>query len=366
MRIILIAIAAVIVVLICFLVTRGNSSAGKDKTEMASSSQEQSSADSTGVAEVTAAVTEAPEENSKSVSAPALEDGSGAAGVAELGFEAEPGWYSDDYGPWYCLSGNLGYYNGWQEIDGQMYHFNYNCHADRGWMLIGGKSCYFDDNGVYVPDADNSKLLAFTFDDGPSQGTDMLLELCEQTGARVTFFMIGVQVENGGAVIPHIMRDRCELGNHSYTHGLQLDKTTEESAADFQQCDDWIAYYSEGPVSTVVRFPYGDYTHEQTVAVGKGNIFWDIDSLDWENQDAETIKNIVYSNISEGDIILMHDRIDASVEACQELFPTLISQGYQLVTVSELAAAKGIELQGGYTYFSFCDSDIAEGKAFSE
>ena len=301
-----------------------------------------------------------------SPTAPEAEDGSGAAGIMAVPEElmaeaAVTGWHDGNYSKWYALENNCFYYNGWQTIDGSTYHFNSSGYLDLGWKVVGGQGCYFDDNGVYQPDADNSKLVAFTFDDGPSEGVDSMLALCEETGARVTFFMIGVQVENGGAVIPHIMQDRCELGNHSYTHNQQTGKTTEECIEDFAQCDSFIQSFSGGPTSTVVRFPYGDYTAEQTAGVNKPNIFWNIDSLDWDSQDAEQIKQICYEKITEGDIILMHDRVAASVEACRELFPYLISNGYQIVTVSELAAAKGIELQGGVTYYDFCQEDIESG-----
>ena len=299
-----------------------------------------------------------------------LEDGTGSATTAEapaLLAEASvtPGWHFNDYGIWYVPTAGLVYYNGWQDIDGQTYHFNTNGYADRGWVLVGGAGCYFDDNGVYQPGADNSKLLAFTFDDGPSQGMDEILSLCDETGARVTFFMIGKQVETGGAVIPYINRYRCEVGNHSYTHSNNDGRAPEETAADFATGDEMIASYNNGIGSTVVRFPYGNYTSEQTAAVGKGNIFWNIDTLDWESLNAQSVIDIVTSNITEGDIILMHDRHESTVEACRVLFPQLIAEGYQLVTVSELAAAKGYAIEPGVTYFSFNNEEIAAGKAFS-
>ena len=49
----------------------------------------------------------------------------------------------------------------------------------------------------------------------------------------------------------------------------------------------------------------------------------------------------------------MHDRYDATVEACRQLFPDLIAKGYQLVTVEELSIAKGVEMQPGAVYYDF-------------
>lgn len=299
--------------------------------------------------------------------APEMEDGSGQAGLLPmpeflLSKTAQQGWNSDELNAWYTPDLANCWCNGWQTIDGQTYHFDSSGLIDYGWKLIGGQGCYFDSNGVYQPTADPNKLLAFTFDDGPSQGMDELLALCEETGARVTFFMIGAQVEIGGAVIPHIIRDRCEVGNHSDTHTQMLKLSTEECVQNFRACDDKILAWTGGIESDVVRFPYGDHTPEEIASLGKPAVMWSVDSLDWDLLEAQPVIDTVLSQISEGDIILMHDRYESTVEACRYLFPYLISQGYQLVTVKELAAAKGYELEPGKSYYGFCQEYIEQNR----
>lgn len=49
----------------------------------------------------------------------------------------------------------------------------------------------------------------------------------------------------------------------------------------------------------------------------------------------------------------MHDIFKESVDAAEVFIPQLIQEGYQLVTVSELAAAKGITLEAGTSYGAF-------------
>ena len=261
--------------------------------------------------------------------------------------------YNEFIGAWYSVGNGMCLWNSWHTIDGQTYHFNEQGLMDRGWKLIDGVSCYFDDNGVYCPGEDNSKLLAFTFDDGPSQGMDMIIDLCSQTGARVTFFMIGKQVEQGGAVIQFMRKYRCEPANHSYTHTQMTTLTPEQCGEDFATGNSWIALYNRGIPATLCRFPYGDVTEAHTAAAAMPCILWDVDSLDWELQDRDQIIQRVMAQIQDGSIILMHDRHMPTVEACQYLFPELQSQGYRLVTVSELAAAKGVQLQPGGVYTNF-------------
>ena len=88
-----------------------------------------------------------------------------------------------------------------------------------GWKAIGGKGCYFDDQGVYQPDRNGSMMVALTFDDGPDVYTGELLDTLERYGAQATFFMLGSNVEKYGAdTIPRMAALGCELGNHSYSH----------------------------------------------------------------------------------------------------------------------------------------------------
>ena len=74
---------------------------------------------------------------------------------------------------------------------------------------------------------------------------------------------------------------------------------------------------------------------------------WSIDSLDWKYLDADLDYNGIMndSNLGDGAVILMHDIHGPSVDAALRLIPDLIAQGYKLVTVSEMAAAKNVTLQ---------------------
>jgi peptidoglycan/xylan/chitin deacetylase (PgdA/CDA1 family) len=82
-------------------------------------------------------------------------------------------------------------------------------------------------------------------------------------------------------------------------------------------------------------------------------ILWSIDTLDWETLDADTTVQTVLDNVKDGDIILMHDIYSTTVDAAQILIPTLIEEGYDLVTIHELAEIKGVTLTTGTTYGEF-------------
>ena len=95
-------------------------------------------------------------------------------------------------------------------------------------------------------------------------------------------------------------------------------------------------------------------------------ILWSIDTLDWKTMNTQSTINAVLNNVEDGDIILMHDIHSPTIDAALTLIPKLIEEGYQLVTVSELAEAKGVTLKNGSTYTDFCADDEADDSGADE
>lgn len=266
---------------------------------------------------------------------------------------AVPGWQVDDSGWWYANEDRTYYKNGWQEIDGQKYYFNADGYMQTGWTVIGDKGCYFNENGIYEPDKE-SKMIALTFDDGPGKYTSELLDILEANGARATFFMLGECIaEYGAETIPRMKELGCELGNHSYDHP-NLKSLDEAGIKDqFDRTDQGIAQYAGGDVATLARTPFGSQDETITGAIGKPCIYWSLDTLDWKTKNVDSNISAVLDHVSDGEIVLMHDIWPTTVESCKTIIPKLVEEGYQLVTVSELAAAKGVNMEDGVTYYDF-------------
>ena len=101
-----------------------------------------------------------------------------------------------------------------------------------------------------------------------------------------------------------------------------------------------------------MRPPYGAVNDTVKANVGQPMILWNIDTLDWKG-DAQSVINCVQQTADDGDIVLMHDIHSSTVDAALQLIPWLVDQGYQLVTVTEMAEARGITMQAGETYTDF-------------
>ena len=82
-------------------------------------------------------------------------------------------------------------------------------------------------------------------------------------------------------------------------------------------------------------------------------LMWSVDPKDWKVLDASAVEVAVVDSVKAGDVILLHDMSDSSVDAAFAIIDRLQVQGFRFVTVSALAAKNGILPQPGNTYESF-------------
>ena len=196
-------------------------------------------------------------------------------------------------------------------------------------------------------------MVAFTFDDGPdAKLTNRVLDAFEQHGGRGTFFMLGDHVGRSPEAIRRMKDLGCEIGSHTYDH-TQLTKLSAEGVKDQVEKTNQKINEACGQNPTVMRPPYGSYNDTVKASAGMPIILWSIDTLDWKSKNADTIYNSTMASLHDGDIILIHDIHEFSVDAAVRLIPAIQQAGYQLVTVSEMAAAKGADYQAGKVYTDF-------------
>ena len=202
---------------------------------------------------------------------------------------------------------------------------------------------------VAVPE-DEIKYVALTFDDGPSpRCTPQLLDGLKARDVRATFFVVGCQVEKDPDIVVRMAAEGHQVGNHSYDH-KELGKLSVREAAEDMEKNDVLLRRLLGAGDYWVRPPYGLLSESERQALAVPVIGWSLDTEDWKSKNAEKILDILYRQVSDGDIILLHDRYLNSVSAALQAIDHLQQQGYRFVTVSELLALRGIEAAPGVTY----------------
>ena len=269
------------------------------------------------------------------------------------------GWHDDENGKWYQNADGTYFAGGMQEIDGSTYYFDDNGYIKTGWVEVGFDDYYFNDDGTYDPSQHKTRI-AFTFDDGPGEYTDELLDCLEENNAHATFFMLGQNVGSWESTVQRMADIGCDIGSHSWDHPNLYDLSMDSVAKQFSDTDAALEKAC-GQKASVARAPYGNWSDDIISTVGKPFFTWSLDSLDWSyldvNKDYDAVMN---GDLTDGSIILMHDIHEPSVQAAIKMIPELVQKGYKLMTVSELAAAKGVTLQGA-NYSDFWDSSLQKG-----
>ncbi len=195
----------------------------------------------------------------------------------------------------------------------------------------------------------NQKMVALTYDDGPGMYTEDIVNCLKANQAKATFFVLGCNVDAHKKALVAADKIGCEIGNHTYGHPM-LDRLPEESVRKQIMDTDKKIQNAIGKKATIMRPPGGAYDNAVENTVGKPIIMWSIDTRDWEHRNSSRVISSVMNYVQDGDIVLMHDIHKATRDASMTLIPRLRREGYQLVTVSELAQYRGYSLENGKVY----------------
>ena len=261
------------------------------------------------------------------------------------------GWQQDETGKWYRNADGTFYENGWKEIDGGQYYFDENCYVTTGWLELDGKDYYFDEEGKY----DSTKvrpMVALTYDDGPGQYTEKLLQCLQENNAKATFFMLGENAEKYPDIVKELKDAGMELGNHTYDHQILTSLSQDQISSEISKANEAIQNGAGVPADTL-RPPGGSCNETVQQLANMPIIKWSLDTKDWKTKSADKTYQKVMDNVQDGSVVLMHDIHEWSVEASLRMIPELVEKGYKLVTVQELAEAKGITLENGKVYYYF-------------
>jgi peptidoglycan/xylan/chitin deacetylase (PgdA/CDA1 family) len=194
--------------------------------------------------------------------------------------------------------------------------------------------CTGGDGQVITHGPRRRKLVALTFDDGPSSYTPDILRILRKKKARATFFMLGDQVASDPGTARRVLAAGHEIGNHSANHAL-LPGYSNLKHANHQIRE------ATGFKPCLFRPPYGAISSsvkQSARDLGMKSVLWDIDTSDWSTPGSGTIRSRV-SGASKGSIVLMHDGggpRGQTVDALPGAIDNLRSRGFKFVTVTRL------------------------------
>ena len=188
------------------------------------------------------------------------------------------------------------------------------------------------------------KLVALTFDDGPSNITEKVLDILEENGIVGTFFLIGNLVTaDKKATMERQLALGCEIANHSFTHSDMSKMSAEEIREEISKTSAVIREL----VNVETKFfrpPYilvSDTMYENIDMP----FICGLDSTDWnpETTAQERVERVV-SNVKDGSLVLMHDLRDneKTLQALPVIIAELKKQGYSFATASQIFEKKKV------------------------
>ncbi|MDX6634247.1 MAG: peptidoglycan-N-acetylglucosamine deacetylase [Solirubrobacterales bacterium] len=192
----------------------------------------------------------------------------------------------------------------------------------------------------------NRKVVALTFDDGPSDYTDDFLGVLREKNVRATFFEVGQAMPGHAEAMRQILAQGNEIGDHTMDHVEFPDYAQIAGAAarirsytHFQPC---------------LFRPPGGGVNDGIVAtagsLGMRTVNWDVDPRDWSNPGSEAIYANVVGHVQPGSIVVMHDGggpRGETLAALPRIIDTLRGRGYRFATVTELLGGRILYLPYG-------------------
>lgn len=178
--------------------------------------------------------------------------------------------------------------------------------------------------------------IAITFDDGPhGKVTERLLDGLKERNVRAAFFLIGNEIEGNEKLVKRMKKEGHLIGNHTWTH-VQLTTLSDKAAAQELFSTNRKIAELTGKEPEFMRPPFGTISKKVEKKTKLIPILWSVDSKDWMTANADEIVNRVVTQTEDGDIILLHDCYESSVDAALRIIDLLQAQGYEFVTADEM------------------------------
>ncbi|MDJ0713304.1 MAG: polysaccharide deacetylase family protein [Prochloraceae cyanobacterium] len=194
-------------------------------------------------------------------------------------------------------------------------------------------------NAKYLVAKMPKKAVALTFDDGPSSATTKILDILKKHNVKATFFVTGRSAKNGCEILKRIFKEGHEIANHTYSHAYLKGRSAsfqkkqmETARTEIQKC------LGNKYTSRWFRSPYGEQdrtTLKIAHQLGMSTALWTIDTNDWRGR--TTVKAMIreVSRSKGQDIVLMHDTMDKTVFALEDIITNLDKNNLQFMTMSQ-------------------------------
>jgi peptidoglycan/xylan/chitin deacetylase (PgdA/CDA1 family) len=203
--------------------------------------------------------------------------------------------------------------------------------------------------GTIYQASGSHKIVALTFDDGPSPvWTPKILDELKTAGVKATFFMLGAYVAKYPEIARRVAAEGHEIENHTFDHHVLIYYSMEELEKEIKETEAVIKNVT-GQTTRYFRPPKAWLTGEEKKKIkemGYETVLWTLNSKDWVTFDDKYMVRYIVAHIQPGDIILFHDSGGVfnteggdrheTIKTIPRLVKRLEEEGYRFVTIREL------------------------------
>lgn len=186
------------------------------------------------------------------------------------------------------------------------------------------------------PDCARVHCVALTFDDGPDRySTPALLDILEARDVPATFFVLGHAIAGNEDIIRRMARLGMAVENHTWDHS-NLAGLSAAGVLDQLTRTDAEIHRVTGEQPRYMRPPFGAWTPGSTPTGGMRPVLWEVDPQDWLYRNSTVVTQNVVNRAGPGDIILLHDIHQTSVDAIPSIIDGLEQRGFTFVLLDDI------------------------------
>jgi len=164
-----------------------------------------------------------------------------------------------------------------------------------------------------------------------------ILEELNKRHINCTFFITGTWGKQFPEIVNKIYQEGHELANHGYSHP-HVENMSDAELVDLIKTNEKLIKTITGFTTNLFTPPYGEVNDRISSVAGKQGYrttMWTIDTIDWQLPEPDVLIQRVMGKLVPGAIILAHPT-EPTLKALPELLDKIKSQGYEIVTISEL------------------------------
>jgi peptidoglycan/xylan/chitin deacetylase (PgdA/CDA1 family) len=189
----------------------------------------------------------------------------------------------------------------------------------------------------------DEKVVALTFDDGPDEHTEEIIEVLAEEKVRATFFVVGAHLRSDPGRAAALVEAGHQLGNHTYSHRRMVFVSSGTVAAEVEPTDALIRRAGERS-----EIPFRPPTGKKLLSLplylaehGRRTVMWDVEPESAGDPTAAQLVATVREQVRPGSIVLLHPWYDSGQrtrDALRGVITGLRADGYRFVTIAELLA----------------------------